>query len=273
MTRKRGLVISEWAFNDGLLPGVTGYSEGGYLELYNHGDTTVYLDGLVVGAAIAAYVELGGLSCGFWAEFSLDPAFLWTRRVERFPGRGREHPVSPGSAVVIATDAIDHRPIIANGLDLSHADFEFIGYNDVDNPGVPNMIEEGAPFNNPHGFYEIGSTVTFLAQAVDLSLVPQKRVQYLGDKPVYGVPRANVMDVYSEVNRRVTPTKPCSPIVHAAFDRESSSLFGDGETNAEFVLSAGRRLLVERNGRKYLLATHSSRTDFARGPRTPGTVP
>jgi hypothetical protein len=274
--RKRGLVISEWAFNSANLPGATAYSDGGYLELYNNGDTTVYLDGLVVGAAIAPYEESPGLglTCSVLFGYFIDPGFLWTVRFERFPGRGREHPVAPGRTVVIATDAIDHRPIVANGLDLRGADFEFIGRSDVDNPGVPNMIEEGTPFLTGHGFYDYEeSTVMFLAQSVAFAGLPQRRFAYSGDMPFYGIPRANILDVYSAVWKHATPTKACLPIVHPAFDRASATLFGDGETNAEFQLSAGRRVFIERNGEKYLLATHSSRSDFAPRLRSPGSVP
>jgi len=52
-SRRKPLVISEWFFNTGRVPGVGTYSYGGYIELYNNADTTVFLDGLRVGDILA----------------------------------------------------------------------------------------------------------------------------------------------------------------------------------------------------------------------------
>ena len=276
--RKKGLIISEWAFNSGVLPGVTGYSFGGYFELYNNGDTTVYLDGMLVGESFTAPFKPNYATCQDEDRLKSDPLFLWAEQIYRFPGSGREHPVVPGGVVVLATDAIDHRPIIANGLDLSHADFEFIGFSDVDNPAVPNMILAGQPFLDGHGFEAggAGSTVTYLALPVDLTQAPRQR--NLSNPPtdafIYeGIGRTSMLDVYSHVKRGGYTFPPCLPLVLATYDQESASLTGDAAANTDFVVSHARRLFVERNGRKYLLWTHSSRTDFVRGTRTVGTVP
>ena len=276
--RKRGLIISEWSFNNGLLPGVTGYSFGGYFELYNNGDTTVYLDGMLVGEAYTAPFKFNFATCQDENRLKYDPLFLWAAQIYRFPGRGREHPIAPGGIVVLATDAIDHRPIIANGLDLSHADFEFIGFSDVDNPAVPNMIQEGKPNLLGHGFIPggNGSTVTYVALPLDLTQVPRQRD--LSNPPsdaldFEGIGRASLLDVYSHLRRGGYTFPPCLPLIVSTYDQESASLTGDADENADFVVSHARRLFVERNGRKYLLWTRSSRTDFVRGTRTVGTVP
>ena len=276
--RKKGLIISEFAFNSGVLPGVTGYSDGGYFELYNNGDTTVYLDGMLVGESFTLPFKPNYATCQDEDRLKSDPLFLWAEQIYRFPGRGREHPVAPGGVVVLATDAIDHRPIIANGLDLSHADFEFIGFSDVDNPAVPNMIQAGQPFLDGHGFYAGGdaSTVTYLALPVDLTQAPRQR--NLSNPPtdafIYeGIGRTSMIDVYSHLRRGGYTFPPCLPLLLPLYDRESASLTGDAAANTDFVVSHARRLFVERNGRKYLLWTHSSRTDFVRGTRTVGTVP
>ena len=277
--RKKGLIISEWAFNSGVLPGVTGYSFGGYFELYNNGDTTVYLDGMLVGETYTAPFKFNFATCQDLDRMKFDPQYLWTSQIERFPGRGRDHPVVPGGVVLLATDAIDHRPIIANGLDLSHADFEFIGFSDVDNPAVPNMIEEGRANRLGHGFIPggDGSTVTYLALPVDLGKMPTQRIGNLSNPPSddvsWGIARASLLDVYSHLKRGGSAYPPCLPLVLATYDQESASLTGDAAANTDFVVSHARRLFVERNGRKYLLWTHSSRTDFMRGTRTVSTVP
>ena len=80
--RKKGLIISEWAFNSAVLPGVTGYSFGGYFELYNNGDTTVYLDGMLVGEAFTAPFKLNFATCQDEDRLKYDPLFLWTEDVD-----------------------------------------------------------------------------------------------------------------------------------------------------------------------------------------------
>ena len=41
-SRRRSLVISEWAFNGNVVTGLGAYDFGGFLELYNNADTTIY---------------------------------------------------------------------------------------------------------------------------------------------------------------------------------------------------------------------------------------
>jgi hypothetical protein len=62
----------------------------------------------------------------------------------QFPGTpvtGREYPIQSKQIMVVAADAVDHRPYCANSIDLSHADWEFFNAlgNDYDNPAVPNV--------------------------------------------------------------------------------------------------------------------------------------
>ena len=41
-SRRGSLGISEWAFNSGVTPPLDSYSFGGFLELYNNADTTIF---------------------------------------------------------------------------------------------------------------------------------------------------------------------------------------------------------------------------------------
>ena len=139
------------------------------------------------------------------------------------------------------------------------------------------MIEEGRQDLFGHGFIpgQGGSTVTYLALPVDVAKMPTQRLGNLSNPPsddVYlGIARANLLDVYSHLRRGGSAYPPCLPLLLPFYDRESASLTDAGY--ADFVVSHARRLSVERNGRKYLLWTHSSRTDFVRGTRTVSTVP
>lgn len=97
-----------------------------FIEFYNSSNDTVYLDGMVV-----CRMGSGGIR---------DVTYIF-----QFPGEpliGREYPVPPGTFVVLAVDAIDHRKIVPQSIDLSHADWEFKNsrdFGDVDNPDVPNI--------------------------------------------------------------------------------------------------------------------------------------
>jgi len=105
-----------------------------YIELYNASADTMYLDGLIITRQVS----------------TLDPE-METRDYVRaiyafqFPGvplTGREHPIMPRQFVVVATDAVDHRPYCPSAQDLSHADWEMFNPlgNDYDNLNVPNLV-------------------------------------------------------------------------------------------------------------------------------------
>lgn len=272
-SRQKSLVISEWFFNTGWVPGIGSYPHGGYIELYNNADTTVYLDGMRIGEAYSIDVVLPYASCAEQATVKADPDFLWSGRWERFPGSGRDTPLGPGKAVVVATDGIDHRPLVPDGLDLSGADFEFAGFADVDNPGVPNMINDGLRTSQKgHGFTaDIGVSVMFIAAPLALDGLGMRRgpgttLDYLG------FPRNLVLDVVAVRDQWVSATPECLPIVHSQFDRESERLMNS-------VYGTGYKESIQRHVRSIpgvahpiLQATRSTRTDFFAGPRTPGLV-
>jgi hypothetical protein len=272
-SRRKGLVISEWFFNTGHVPGVGSYNVGGYIELYNNADTTVFLDGVRIGEAYSIDVVLPYASCAEQATVKADPDFLWSGRWERFPGTGREHPLGPGETVVVATDGIDHRPLVPDGLDLSSADFEFRGFADVDNPSVPDMINDGLRTSQTgHGFVaDVGVSVTFIAAPLDLGGLAMRRgpgttLDYLG------FPRGLVLDVLAARDQWVNPTPECLPIVHPRFDRETERLMHSS-------FGAGFKESIQRHVRSIpgvahpiFQATRSTRVDFFAGVRSPGTV-
>ena len=105
-----------------------------FIELVNRSDTTVYLDGKIIARVRRAEELLPDID-------RLD--YVQTVYTYRFPGNPGEQnwPVPPGTAVVIAVDALDHSQSLPTALNLEQADFEF--YNqysaDFDNPEVPNL--------------------------------------------------------------------------------------------------------------------------------------
>ena len=86
---RRSLIISEWSFVGRNIPGSAGYLFGGFLELYNNSDNTVYLDGVLVADAYHQAIDYPNYSCALTEPFRNDPAGLWTSRMAGFPGAGR----------------------------------------------------------------------------------------------------------------------------------------------------------------------------------------
>jgi hypothetical protein len=184
--------------------------------------------------------------------------------MEQFPGSGRDYPLAPGETVVVARDAIDHRPFAPTALDLSHAQFEFFGIADVDNPQVPNMINIGLQ-STDRGL-SLTEGVVFVASPVDVSQLvrahePDTRREWMR------VPAERLLDVAIHVYE--DPTYPlCSQVIHPTFDR-GHSLVGDGPAD----LSRHRRpLMTLPDGRIVLQHTRTSFADFVTAGQAPGRV-
>ncbi len=268
------LVISEYEWSAKTVPGVGSYFYGGYLELYNNSDSTVYLDGKIVGAAWPTSYDREVLPCRDM-ELRSDPLGVWTRYFEAFPGSGRDHAVGPGKVVVVALDAIDHTAVHPGTVDLSGADFEFSGEPDVDNPVVPNMISLSLgsfPLGHGLGFQSL-SPVVFMAEAVNPATLPRKRDPRNGQEYVR-IPSAAVLDVVAlRLNHVIGSGAPeCSNAVHVLFDRlEGHLLYGEFE--ADWNLAVHRRAVSGDPGTVLLLQrTRTTALDFFVAPRSPGTV-
>lgn len=271
--RRRGLLISEWSFVPGILPGVTGYDLGGYLELYNNGDSTVYLDGIMIVQGSAQAIETQPQSCAQAAQLFLDPLGIWARKFDQFPGNGHDYPLLPGQTVVIATDAIDHRPIIADGLDLRTAAFEFTGPADVDNPAVPNMIDRGlfADFSGHGTITDPNANVLALTPPLDLDALPRKL--NLTGHEYRRVPSDKLLDAvaFRVYNSGRYPL--CAQLVDPTIVRDQANLDYAADATYGFTHSVNRRVIAERNGRKTLEDTRSSTTDLIVASRTPNGIP
>src|SRR6266851_5735368 len=105
-SRRRALVISEWK-GDPLYTASEGtYYFSAYLRLYNNGDTTVYLDGLIIGDGLASQFSYPNFPCSLYQSYALDPLGVWANWFYQLPGRGTDYPLLPGKTVELATDAI-----------------------------------------------------------------------------------------------------------------------------------------------------------------------
>jgi hypothetical protein len=262
--RKKGLVISEWAFNQ-----FTGYSFGGFLELHNNADTTVYLDGLILGEGWWASLDAPITPCAVTAPFRNDPQGIWARFFQQFPGTGREYPLAPGGTVAIATDAIDHRPLDPRSLDLSHAGFEFSGLADADNPAVSNMIDIGLiSYQSGHGSQFNGLVnVPFISRSVSVPSLP-RALGPQGNSEWARFPADAIVDALAIGTNYLPPagSLDCPPLVNGRFDRKESRARGTDDSD-EYEKSLSRRHIP---GTNLLQWTRSGNADFVRTTRTPG---
>jgi len=274
-SHRHSIVISEWAFNDGWIPGTGEYYFGGYLELANNSDTTVYLDGLVVGDAFALAFDTWAGACAEYEAMTNDPDGVWARYFDSVPGSGHTYPLAPGRTAVLATDAIDHSAVVPGGLDLSHADFEFIGEADVDNPSVPNLVDIGVAsfpwFGHGPIFALNAEAVPFVALPIDVQALPRQRIP-TGEEYVR-VPRDRLLDVVAGNPTFQFQWVPCPHLVHGNFDRHPARMLTLAYKVVE-VLSAHRKAAVVRpDGRVVLQHTRSGIADFYLAPRTPWSLP
>jgi hypothetical protein len=269
-SRRGSLVISEeFLYRDnGKAPF---YGMGTYVEVYNNADTTIYLDGMLLFWSRAQmhrdWDNAGG--CRGNEAQRTDPLGIWASIVWAFPGTGREYPIRPGEAKVIAMDALNHAAAspATDQLDLSAAHFEQIGTDaDINNPFVPDMIRvEGGTGVLGRG-YPTGYGV-----AIGLAL-PSARTRLdnratVAEGVVARVPRDAVLDVMgldispvvmAQLEAIQDYPDECTPWITTAFERAPSQL-GDFTTR---MAIARRSLGRTAAGHEILQRTRTSARDF-----------
>ncbi len=267
--RRGGLVISEVFAHNG--PPVA-YGFGDYVEIYNNGDTTAYLDGMLL-----AYSGVGGWhldnpsprDCATYAPIREAADRFAVVMVWGFPAGadGRSFPVPPGEARVMAMDAINHP--IASGQpqypNLLGAQFEqFFSDADTDNPAAANMVKR------------LGPTVGALGRGVtnnnnrSIALVlPTPDAEWLtvetagGTARFSALPASRVIDVFSYATEptfreQFAFARPCPLWIAPVFDRGVAEihLF----TRADGIRR--RSLGTGTNGREVLQRTRNSARDL-----------
>ena len=272
---RAGLVISEvYAPSTGPSVGFS-YNFHMFFELYNNSDRTVFLDGLTFGRSQLIDIAAPVASCAESARFRKDPDGIWTVFLHRFPGSGGQYPLGPGDAVVVAMDAIDHSVVDPRLPDLSNADFELLGFGDVDNPDVPNVVEVGLRnWFHGHGLlFYVGQSL-FIANEVDPASL--ERVVWSlpsGDVPMIRVPDTALIDVmWTEEDDvlREQRYEICDGVVHDDFDQLGGGYLQHG---VDLTLSVQRiRLPGAAGAAGRLQDTNVSAVDLVKGPITPGTI-
>jgi hypothetical protein len=267
--RPGSLVVSEVWFGSFIVPGVGAYVWGFYLELYNNSDTTIYVDGKVIGRALTGAWDYDNEPCPIYDHLK-GPDGIWAFYLYRFPGSGRDYPVLPGRTVLIAAEAVDHGAMSEGQFDLRSADFEFESTAGVDNPQVPNLTSIGPRtccLGRGLRFHSLDGVV-IIADSLDETTLLQGRTVF--DTPIVRVPGEKVLDVlaYRSASQAVS-FAPCERIVNERFDRQWARLL-DGNDRRSIQR---RPLLALPDGRVVLQRTKTSARDFMAALPTPGTLP
>jgi hypothetical protein len=270
-SRRHGLVISEWKGDPLFTVSEGTYYFSAYLRLYNNADTTVYLDGLIIGSGLASQFSYPDFPCSLYLPYALDALGVWANWFYQLPGRGMDYPLRPSETVVLATDAIDHRPLFSEGLDLRGADFEFYGgAGDVDNPDVPNAADVGVRSDAlGHGLIWSLGAVAFVALPFDLATI---HTAFFGNGVWGRIPASALLDVMAMKTTYHSAYSECPSLVHPRFDRQAVQLLG---ARPEDDLLAYRRVQLpfSNGGLPVLQHTGTSAWDFTVAPRDPFAKP
>ncbi|RZK26656.1 MAG: DUF4876 domain-containing protein [Flavobacterium sp.] len=173
--------IGDWVFKQIYYAGSSTSSGASFrdcfVELYNNSNEVLYADSLYFAQVFGINTRSSAIDYSknyFRSNGQFDwgksigntiskanEDYIYTKNLFMIPGSGKQYPVQPGTSIIIASTAINHKAPFtgADGVsvtvkdpsltvDLSKADFEVnlngvVGINplssDIDNPAVPNM--------------------------------------------------------------------------------------------------------------------------------------
>jgi hypothetical protein len=267
------LVISEVTAAHPLQADGTYDNYAGFVEIYNNTDGIIPLAGKLFFDAFSGDLVEPSRACDTYAAFMRDPDGLWTNFIWQFPPSAR--PLGPGEAAVIATDAIDHRRFGSSPafMDLSHADFEFRGGTDVDNPLVPDMISVGLRDGglDGHGWRSWAiREVIGLAENVGLDTLPTRTdPRLLGTNIFVRIPRAALLDVLLWENKSSVFIDCPGTSVAQNIDAGEARLLDYAD-----VRTLHRKLSrITPSGRVVLQRSRNSAADFFAALPNPWTAP
>lgn len=302
MTLKKG-INSPWVIKQLYYAGSDLYDgaslRDNFFEIYNNTDQVLYADGLyfmfVYGRMSTTYrLENLLLPSGQFdwtkalgtapAPANANEDFLYAQAIYRFPGTGTSYPVQPGTGLVVARSAINHKMPFTNKngkvytvnkpnltVDLSGADFEVIttpylepgdyaSLIDIPTPGKTSLlvIQKFATTMMMDNIGRIGYAIFKTDE--DVSKWPRyaevKETSIQGKTLYTQVPKRFVLDAVetqpSTPDRRLP--KKLSPELDAGFG------FVPGGSYSSQALM--RKVDRVENGRRILKDTNNSTEDF-----------
>jgi hypothetical protein len=281
--RRGTLVISEFFDYQGYpIP----YNWGSYLEVYNNGDSTAYLDGMYITRTLWSFLQtttFADCDAPSYLPYRRDVDRVWVQGGLQFPGSGREYAVPPGEARVYALDALDHRAASGSDqfADLSGAQFEhYASSSDTDNPSAVNMLPAfGTTTGSLGRGFRISSTASWIlvkakpeSQFQTATLTPINAQAPGGvpftPQPMWGIPREDIVDIFSVdfspgykaylATTSFTYTL-CLPWLPEVFERAAAEV-----EDKTFRPGAIRRRSLGRtsDGREILMRTRTSARDL-----------
>lgn len=241
------------------------YNNSRYFKITNNTDEVLYADRLMIATS-----EFFTTVARTVTPNIVDQAFPISA-VMIVPGTGKEHPVQPGSFIVVADNAIDHTA--SNGFNLTNADFEFPSTNpslgQVDNPSVPNMniVYTQMTFNmiflyttSQQGYAlarlpEGQTSETFLAQnKYDYSYT--NSAGGVTNRSVYKIPNTWIVDALNTTRENDFLQILTAPSIDAGWTTASPGY--NGKTVRRKVLG------TMTNGKNLYKDTNNSTLDFVR---------
>ena len=281
--RRGSVVISEIFANYG--PSSTpppNYVYGSYVEVYNNSDTTVYLDGMLLTWTPVTWHwnSTPGGECSASNKIQrLDSTYVYLNSLLAFPGTGRDYPIRPGEAKVVAMDAMNHRAAAPEKeqVDLSAAPFEqFWTDGDIDNPFSVNMVRRygssGGIFGRGLMTYGGGTQHILLAREALATLeeTSERRCGGNGcfDAPIGRIPSRYLLDLWALESH---PDQPgfavasvqfprCVPWTSPFYDRAPAPLVA---TTSPLAIRR-RTVGFTTDGREILQRTRNSARDLER---------
>lgn len=263
-SRRGSLVLSEFNGNLAVVAGGA-YPYSHYYEVYNNGDTTVYLDGMLLLGRYYGMQFPEDPCATVNVEMRLDPEGIWASRIFAFPGSGSQFPIEPGQARVIAMDAIDHT--FAGLPDLSRAHFEFIGTDaDPNNPAAADMLRLKGVLSANFGHGESVDRAWLYALALpvagDTTELPKTAVFDRGNvHSAFRIPRHAIVDAVGTISdgTDLSGILPCVPYAAPHFERSPTTLLKNIGGQVMRRKSLGRTA----DGREILQRTGNAERDFA----------
>ena len=264
---KGDLILEELFFTGTLSPEGKQYNGDKYFKIYNNSDEILYADGLLIVQSEFLTVEKQAYRPNIMATDFTAGAIIM------LPGNGKDFPIAPGKSIVVAEDAINHKELNPNSIDLRTADFEIYNddMDDVDNPSVKNTL----PVFSNMIMHNRGFTSYVLARLPQGINIDQYLAQYnytyeydfvFGEdsfpmsNDAYRIPNNWIIDavnlsVNSEFQWIVTaPSLDAGWTYSGTVDRDSNR-YGKGVRRKTLSTSA--------NGNRILVDTNNSTRDFS----------
>jgi len=249
-----GFVIKEIYYTGSKTPSNGSYYQDQFIEVFNNSDSVLYADGLTI-------VESTHISNAAVYPYSDRPNDLIAGALYSVPGTGLEHPVLPGSSIVLASLGINHKTANANSpVDLSGADFEWYDAGiDVDVPEVPNLIRAFCYSNTIWIFHVKGYHAYALIQPAEgiANFVTAHSISVLttsgSSVTRVAVPYSMIQDGVELGTAGTIGSKALASSVDVSFTFCDGSYIGK---------SVRRKVLKWENGRAFLQDTNNSASDF-----------